>query len=75
MGSNQSGLPPSRPQFDHADCLEFVRQEAGTSGTSSSRDSATRHCPDHDRLTSAVTSIAKELDRAGLTVGRCANNH
>ena len=70
MGSNQSGLPPPRPQLDHSDFLEFVRQEAGTSGPSSSRASAPRHCPDHGRLASAVTTIAKELDRAGLTVGR-----
>ena len=68
MGSNQSGLPPSRPQLDHSDFLEFVRKEAGTSGASSSGDSAT--CPGHARLTSAVTSIAKELDRAGCSLGR-----
>ena len=56
------------PQYDHSDFLEFVRKEAGTSVASSPGDSAA--CPDHGRLTSAVTSIAKELDRAGLSLGR-----
>ncbi len=69
LSKADAGLPPSRPDLDDgALYLEFVRKEAGTNMASSPGDSAA--CTDHGRLSSAITSIAKELVRDGLSLGR-----